>query len=125
MNSKRVYELAQVLPEVSIKDHFGSDGFSANKRMFLTVWNDQKKANLRLSPEEQKRFLSMDGEAFAQIDNAWGRQGWTTVNLEFVDNADFQKALESAWNYSKTKSAQPSKSKSKTKPKKKVARKSR
>jgi hypothetical protein len=118
MNSKQVYELAQALPEVSVKDHFGSDGFSANKRMFLTVRHEENRANLRLSPEEQRRFLSVDGDAFAQIENAWGRQGWTTVSLEYVDKSDFQKALQSAWDYSKTKTAKQT-------AKKKIKRKSR
>ncbi len=102
--------MAKALPEVSVKDHFGSNGFSTNKRMFLTLWHDQKKANLRLRPEEQQHFLSIDGDAFTQIENAWGRQGWTAVNLEFVDKSDFKKALTSAWKYSQTKSAKQSSS---------------
>lgn len=103
MTVKQAYELAKSLPEVSIKDHFGSDGFSAHKRMFLTLWLDTNRANLRLSPAEQKHFLSLDGEGFVALDNAWGRQGWTGVNLQYVERADFQRALASAWEYSKTK----------------------
>ncbi len=103
MTSKQLYELATQLPDVSIKDHFGSDGFSANKRMFLTIWHDKNKANIRLSPENQREFLISDEESFAEIDNAWGRQGWTSVHLKFIDRERAQKALELAWQYSAQK----------------------
>ncbi len=79
------------------KFHFGSDAFSANKRIFATVWYDKNTVNLRLSPDEQKRLLLLDGEGFVEIDNAWGKQGWTTVQLEFVDKEQFLDALKSAW----------------------------
>ena len=92
--------MAKELDGVIEKDHFGSDSFSANKRMFATVWHDHNSVNLRLSPKEQKEFLSMDGEGFLEIDNAWGRQGWTKVQLEFVDVDEFKSALLAAWKYS-------------------------
>ena len=79
---------------------FGSDAFYANKRIFATVWHDKNEVNLRLSPEEQRHFLVQDGEGFVEIDNAWGRQGWTTVQLEFVDPKLFEEALYSAWKHS-------------------------
>ncbi len=117
--------MARALPDVSVKDHFGAEGFSANKRMFLTVWHEHNKANLRLSPEEQRRFLSVDGEAFSPIDNAWGRQGWTSINLAYVEKADFQKALAAAWDYSKIKSTKLVTPKKKSATKKKLVRKSK
>ena len=98
MNSKQAFELAQALPQVTIKDHFGRDGFSANKRMF---------------------------HAFTEIDNAWGRQGWTAVNLRYVEKFDFQKALQSACEYSKVKTAKVAKAPAATKPPKKSKQKSK
>lgn len=100
MNSKQAYVLASKMDGVTIKKHFGSDGFSANKRMFLTIWHEKNQANIRLNISDQEEFLAMDGDGFAPINNAWGRQGWTTINLEFVERADFQKALRKALEFS-------------------------
>ncbi len=105
LSSKTVLEMARGMPGVSEKSHFGSDGLSANKRMFATVWHSRNEVNLRLSPETQKSFLKAKPEAYFQIPNAWGRQGWTTVRLKFVDRKSFAKALEAAWENSAVKAA--------------------
>lgn len=100
--------------DVSEKDHFGSDAFYANKRIFATVWHKENKANVRLTPDLQRKFLETDGEAFSEIDNAWGRQGWTTVQLEFVDKSLFSDAVQAAWDSSNIKSSRTPKTSSKT-----------
>ena len=106
ISSKTACEIIRKLSDISEKDHFGSDAFYANKRIFATVWHNENKVNVRLTPELQRQFLETDGEAFEEIDNAWGRQGWTTIQLEFVDKSLFSDAINAAWNYSaiKTKS---------------------
>jgi YjbR len=97
LTAKRALELVRELPDLTEYDHFGSNAFKGKGSTFVTVWETKNTANLRLSPEEQRRFVMLDGEGFVEIDNAWGRQGWTTVNLEFVDEAAFREALTSAW----------------------------
>lgn len=114
------------LDGVTVKDHFGSDGFSANKRMFLTILHKENLANIRLSPEAQRRFLSLDGEGFSEVNDRWGHQGWTRVHLEFVDRSDLAEALKAAWEYSKVKTGPTplgGTSKKKTAKRKKAARK--
>lgn len=103
IDPKRACELIRKLDGVTEKDHFGGDAFSANKRMFATLWHDKKKTNLRFTPEQQRRFLESDEEVFTEIDNAWGRQGWASVNLEFVDLSSFRDAIEAAHVTSKVK----------------------
>jgi hypothetical protein len=41
--------------------------------------------------------------AFCPIDNAWGRQGWTMVNLDRIDVEELRAALETAWRHSVAK----------------------
>lgn len=103
MTSQLACELIRKLADVREKDHFGSDAFSTGKRMFATVWHENQSANLRLSPELQHHFLSQDGEAFSAIDNAWGRQGWTRVHLQFVAQDQFLAALNAAWAHAPNK----------------------
>lgn len=103
MNSKVAYKLASQLDGVKIKDHFGSDSFSSSVRMFLTIWHDKNQANIRFDLDDQKRFLSLDGEAFSEIENSWGKQGWTTLHFDFIEKSVFQEALKSAWKTSQEK----------------------
>ena len=103
MNSKQASDLAKELPGTTMKDHFGSDAFSANKRTFATIWHDKNEVNLRLRHQKQSHFLETGGDAFEEIDNSWGRQGWIKVYLEYVEKPVFAAALESAWEYSSVK----------------------
>jgi hypothetical protein len=97
LTTKTACELAQALPDVSVKDHFGSDAFRTPGGVFATVWHATRTVNLRLTPAQQRGFVEIDGEGFVEIDNAWGRQGWTTANLEFLDREQFVAALRTAW----------------------------
>jgi hypothetical protein len=103
VSTRFVCEAARSLDGVSEKDHFGSDAFYANKRIFATVWHDRNEVNLRLKLDEQSRFLSIDGDGFTEIPNAFGRQGWTQVQLDFVDRKALLEALKSAWTFSAAK----------------------
>ena len=81
-----------------------------------------KKLSIRLGvpayPNDPLRFTgsvtaksSKDGEGFVEIDNAWGRQGWTTANLEFLDREQFAAALKAAWQNSVDAAARRARSK--------------
>lgn len=97
LTTNQVCEMARAFDGVTEKDHFGSDAFCANGRIFATVWHDKNEVNLMLNIEQQQNFLAIDGEGFNQIDNAWGRNGATNIQLEFVDRAQFADALKAAW----------------------------
>jgi hypothetical protein len=108
-------ELARGLEGVTEQDHFGSDAFRTPGGIFATVWHETNTVNLRLTVEQQRRFLMLDGEGFIEIDNAWGRQGWTTANLEFLEREQFWKALETAWENSANKPRRTARRRNKTK----------
>ena len=97
LSSKVAQQIASELPGVTGKDHFGSDGLYVNKRIFATVWHDKNEVNLRLNPEQQRNFVAKKAKAFSEIPNAFGRRGWTTIKLEFVDQKLFAQALKAAW----------------------------
>lgn len=111
---------AAKLPDMLEKDHFGSDAFYANKKIFATFWEDKGEVNVKLTPALQSEFVAMDENAFFAIDNAWGRQGWTTIQLETVNKQHFQDALQAAWNSSALKVSRP-KPRSKTSARRKIA----
>jgi len=97
VNIVQAEKLLRALPGITEKDHFGGDAFCANKRIFATAWHDKNTVNVRLTPESQQRFIKRDRKAFEQIDNAWGRQGWTTIHLDAVKAKDYRAALSAAF----------------------------
>lgn len=97
ITTRQVCQLARSFDGVTEKDHFGSDAFCANGRIFATVWHDKKRVTLMLNEEQQKSFLSRDGsEGFIQMENSWGRNAIGT-DLETIDPDIFREALHAAW----------------------------
>lgn len=76
--------------------HFDRAAFKV-KRIFATLAADGQTANLRLAPDEQELKCTIAPEAFAAVPNAWGRQGWTTVQLGRVSEEELAAALHMAW----------------------------
>ena len=91
------------MPDVTVQDHFGSDAFRTPGGIFATVWHEKKNVNLMLTPVQQRNLV--DGQGFVAIDNAWGRKGATTANLELLDRARFLEALRTAWHNSAEKAS--------------------
>jgi hypothetical protein len=128
MTSKQAAEAALNLEGVTVKDHFGGDAFSANKRQFLTLWHEKNQGVLKFSQEQQLKFLQVDGDAFSEINDGWGRQGWTRVHFAFIEKKDFLTALQVAYDnsavkVSKLKTVQKKITPKKSKSKKKVTQK--
>jgi len=97
LTTKQACKLARALPDVTHTLHFGSDAFRTPGGIFATVWHEKKTVNLMLTPEQQGHFVAVDDTGFVAIDNAWGRKGATTANLEAVDLEPFVEALRTAW----------------------------
>src|SRR5262245_16849533 len=96
LTPKAAIKIIKKLPDLTMKDHFGSDAFCAKKKIFATVWHEKNEVNIRLNPKMQKELVS-ESDAFSAIPNAWGRQGWTKIHLEVVGAKEFEKAIKKAW----------------------------
>jgi hypothetical protein len=59
LSTKTACKMAGALDGVTLKDHFGSDAYCANKRIFATVWHEKNEVNLRLSVEQQRRSAAL------------------------------------------------------------------
>ncbi len=88
--------LGAKLKDVTTKDHFGSEALCTKKRIFATFWSKKNTVNLRLNPDQQSELIHTS-KAFEAIPNAWGKKGWTTVNLQLVDRKLFLFSLEMAF----------------------------
>lgn len=87
--------IALSLPGTTEAPHFDRAAFKV-KRIYATLAADGKTANLVFTPDEQEFKCQLAPEMFSPVNNAWGRQGWTTLLLAAADQADLQAALELA-----------------------------
>ena len=60
-------------------------------------------ANLKFAPDEQSLKCAVAPDAFAALDNAWGRRGWTRATLAALSEPELSAALEMAWRHGATK----------------------
>ena len=63
------------------KPHFERTAFTVKKKIFATLSLKDKTLNLRFTPQVQFIYCPPESDVIYPIDNAWGRQGWTTINL--------------------------------------------
>ena len=90
--------LALALDGTTTAPHFDRAAFRV-ARIYATLAADGRTANLKLTPDEQEFKVLLAPEAFRPVDNAWGRQGWTTIELNRLSIAELQAALDMAWRH--------------------------
>lgn len=76
--------------------HFDRAAFRV-KRIYATLAADGRTANLKFTPDEQEFKTMMAPDVFRAIDNGWGRQGWTTIDLAAAGEDELRAALAMAW----------------------------
>jgi hypothetical protein len=90
--------IALSLEGTSEAPHFDWQAFKV-RITYATLAADGRTANLKFKPDEQEMKCLIAPEAFAQIPNAWGKQGWTTATLSKLNKAELKHALEMAWRH--------------------------
>src|SRR3954470_22374451 len=59
--------------------HMGHPDFRANGKVFATIHADQIWGMVKVTPEQQQKFVHEYPAAFAPENGAWGRAGCTKV----------------------------------------------
>jgi hypothetical protein len=77
--------------------HMDHPDFRANGRIFATLHADDQFGMVKLTPEQQRRFVREHPGAFSPENGAWGRQGCTRVRLDAVDGETLGEAMTLAW----------------------------
>ena len=80
------------------KPHFDRTAFRV-KRIYVTLAADGLSANFKFTPDEQELKCILHPEAFSPVDNAWGKQGWTTCILAELRIDELKSAIETAWQH--------------------------
>ena len=90
-------KLALSFPEVIELPHFEKTSFRVKKRIFVTLSSDDHKACLKLSEIDQSVFCSFNSSIIYPVNNKWGKQGWTFIDLKKVRKNILKDALACAY----------------------------
>lgn len=97
--------------------HMGHPDFRTNGRIFATIHPDHDWGMVKLTPDQQQKFVREDPATFAPENGAWGRAGCTKVRLVSVDEDTLGEAMTLAWqNTARKPAARRSKPKRTSKP---------
>jgi predicted DNA-binding protein (MmcQ/YjbR family) len=90
-------KLALSFPEATEEPHFEKTSFRVKKKIFATYDNKNNIACIKLSEIDQDVFASADKKVIYPVDNKWGKQGWTNIELNKVNKDLFTDALKTAY----------------------------
>ncbi|MBT1690294.1 MmcQ/YjbR family DNA-binding protein [Dawidia soli] len=90
-------EVSLSFPEVTEEPHFEKVSFRVRKKIFATYDAAENRASMKLSEMDQDIFSKADKAAIYPVQNKWGKQGWTLVELKKVKKKLFQQALLTAY----------------------------
>ena len=86
--------------------HMNHPDFRANGKVFATIHHDHESGMVKLTPDQQQRFVEDDPKSFTLESGAWGAAGCTKVLFRTVDEETLGEAMTLAWrNTAKAKSA--------------------
>jgi len=90
-------EIALSLHGAVERAHMKHPDFRVKGKIFATLHPDERSGVVKLSPDEQAEFMHLHPKVFRAASGAWGRQGWTNVNLAVADEAAVRGAVMLAW----------------------------
>ncbi|WP_245516531.1 MmcQ/YjbR family DNA-binding protein [Methylobacterium segetis] len=94
-----VRALALMLPETIEGAHRGNPDFRVGGRIYATLWVEEERTVLRLSPAHQAMLVEAEPHLFSPVDGAWGRRGWTNLDLAEAEEDTLRGALLAAWRH--------------------------
>ena len=90
-------KIALSFPETTEEPHFEKTSFRVKKKVFATYDDKTNRACIKLSEIDQGVFSSFDKTTIYPVDNKWGKQGWTLIEVSKVHKDLFIDALTTAY----------------------------
>jgi len=91
-------ELALTFPETIELPHFERASFRKKKKIFATFSKKERVANFKLTPSDQDFFCSINKNMVYPVPNKWGKQGWTSANMNIISPELIMEILTAAFN---------------------------
>lgn len=93
----KLRQIAFSFPETTEEPHFEKISFRVKGKIFATFDSKSNRATIRLSEIDQSVFCSSAKSIIKPVDNKWGRQGWTQIEMNLVSDELFLDALTTAY----------------------------
>jgi predicted DNA-binding protein (MmcQ/YjbR family) len=90
-------KLALSFPEATEEPHFEKTSFRVKKKIFATYDEVKNRACIKLSEIDQDVFSSANKTIIFPVDNKWGKQGWTLIEMSKIKKVLFIDALTTAY----------------------------
>jgi hypothetical protein len=121
MTAAQFRRLVLGLPNVVEASHMSHPDFrAANGRILASLTEDEARGTTTLTPDQQADLMSRAPETFIPAAGAWGRSGWTMIDLKSADAELVGEAVTLAWQ--RIVALPPSKSRPKAKRTKKTTK---
>lgn len=89
--------IALSLPETTEEPHFEKTSFRVKKKIFVSYDEKNNRACLKFSENDQYAFSTIDKSVIYPVQNKWGKQGWTFIELDKLDDEILKDALKTAY----------------------------
>jgi hypothetical protein len=89
--------LALALPEATEAAHMAHPDFRVRNKIFATLWPEEGRGVVMLTPEQQKVVVELKPAVFTPVPGGWGRRGSTNVSLRAADEMSLTSVLLMAW----------------------------
>jgi hypothetical protein len=89
--------LALALPEATEAAHMTHPDFRVRNKIFATLWPEEGRGVVMLTPEQQKVVVELKPAVFTPVPGGWGRRGSTNVSLRAADEMSLTSVLLMAW----------------------------
>jgi hypothetical protein len=90
-------QIALSFPGVVEQPHFEKTSFRAKKKIFATLSSENQRACVKLSEIDQSVFCAFDKTIIYPVDNKWGKQGWTNIELQKIQKKMLEDLLKCAY----------------------------
>lgn len=77
--------------------HMGHPDFRANGRIFASIYPDNRRAMVKLTPDLQQQYIHAHPSIFEPASGNWGKLGSTTVHLSVAQAEIVTAAIGHAW----------------------------
>jgi predicted DNA-binding protein (MmcQ/YjbR family) len=84
-------------PEATEEPHFEKTSFRVKKKIFATYDKAHHRACIKLSEIDQDVYSASNRQIIYPVDNKWGKQGWTLIEMNEVHKDLFSDALTTAY----------------------------
>jgi predicted DNA-binding protein (MmcQ/YjbR family) len=97
ITAEKFKTIALSFAEAEEAPHHEVLSYRIKKKIFATLNIAEKRATVKLNAVDQSAFCSFDSKVVFPVPNVWGKQGWTHINLQLIQEETLLDLLTCAY----------------------------